>query len=188
MLTDYPKAIVTKDGTSVLLRPVTESDEKALNRFFSEIPINEQWFLRHKLDEPETLHRWIERLDYSRILPIIAEREDDGKIIANLRLHLHEAPCILHVGHLRVMVHPAYRSQKVGSWMILDCIKTAMDMGLEKLIAEFVSGVEDAAINAAIKLDFKHEGVLKDYIKDQNGAYHDLIIMVRNLSSDWSDF
>lgn len=188
MLTDYPKTIVTKDGTSVLLRPVTPADEEALNRFYAEIPKDEQWFLRDKLDEPETLHKWLKKLDYKRILPIIAVREEDGKIIANIRLHLHVAPCILHVAHLRVMVHPDYRSQRLGSWMILDCIKTAMDMGLEKLFAEFVSGVEDAAISAAIKLDFVHEGVLKDYIKDKNGSYHDLIIMVRNLAAEWSDF
>ena len=31
MLKDYPKAIVTKDGDSVLLRPVTVEDEEALN-------------------------------------------------------------------------------------------------------------------------------------------------------------
>ncbi|MGD9819647.1 MAG: N-acetyltransferase family protein [Desulfomonilaceae bacterium] len=188
MLKDYPKAIITKDGTCVLLRPVVATDEAALNQFFSEIPSDEQWFLREKLDEPETLHRWIQQLNYSRILPIVAVREDDGKIIANIRLHLHSAPCIHHVGHLRIMVHPDYRSQRLGSWMILDCIKIAMDMGLEKLIAEFVSGIEDAGINAAIKLDFKHEGVLKDYIKDKKGEYRDLIIMVRNLTSDWSDF
>ena len=188
MLEDYPKAIVTKDGTSVLLRPVVESDEEALSIFYSEVPKEEQWFLRDKLDEPETLHRWLKKLDYSKILPIVAVREDDGKIIANVRLHLHVAHCIVHVGHLRVMVHPSYRSQRLGSWMILDCIKAAMDMGLEKLFAEFVSGVEDSAIAAALKLDFKHEGVLKDYIKDKNGEYHDLIIMVRDLASEWSDF
>ncbi len=188
MLEDYPKTIVTKDGTCVLLRPVVESDEEALNRFYAEAPKDEQWFLRDKLDDPETLRRWISNLDYSKVLPIVAVREDDGKIIANVRLHLHTAPCILHVGHLRIMVHPDYRSQRLGSWMILDCIKTAMDLGLEKLFAEFVSGVEDAAIVAAMKLDFTHEGVLKDYIKDKNGNYHDLIIMVRNLAADWSDF
>ncbi len=188
MLEDYPKAIVTKDGTSVLLRPVVESDEEALNLFYSEIPKEERWFLRDKLDEPETLNRWIKRLDFTKMLPIVAVREEDGKIIANIRLHFYLARCIEHVGHLRVTVHPAFRSQRLGSWMILDCIKTAMDMGLEKLFAEFVSGVEDAGIIAALKLDFKHEGILKDYIKDKNGEYRDLIIMARDLTTDWSDF
>ncbi|MCX5874027.1 MAG: GNAT family protein [Deltaproteobacteria bacterium] len=188
MFKDYPKAIVTKDGESVLLRPVKPEDEKALNEFFSEIPDDEQWFLREKLDDPEVLHDCLQKLNYRRTLPIVAVREKDGKIIANLRLHLSMARCIEHVAHLRVMVHPDFRSLKIGSWMILDCVKTAMDMGLEKLFAEFIAGVEDAAIGAALKLDFRHEGVLKDYIKDKHGGYRDLIIMSRDLQSKWSDF
>ncbi len=188
MLKDYPKAIVTKDGDSVLLRPVTVQDEEALNEFFSEIPDDEQWFLREKLNDPEILHDCLQRLDYKRTLPIVAVREKDGRIIANLRLHLSLAPCIGHVAHLRVMVHPSFRSLKIGSWMILDSLKIAMDMGLEKLFAEFIAGAEDAAIGAALKLDFKHEGELKDYIKDKHGGYRDLIIMSRDLQSKWSDF
>ncbi|MGC8658355.1 MAG: GNAT family N-acetyltransferase [Desulfomonilaceae bacterium] len=188
MLKDYPKAIVTKDGDSVLLRPVTPEDEEALNEFFSEIPDNEQWFLREKLNDPKILHESLQKLNFRRTLPIIAVREKDGKIVANLRLHFSLAPCIVHVAHLRVMVHPAFRSLKIGSWMILDCIKTAMDMGLEKLYAEFIAGVEDSAMGAALKLAFRHEGSLKDYIKDKKGGYRDLIIMSRDLQSKWSDF
>lgn len=188
MLKDYPKAIVTKDGDSVLLRPVTVEDEEALNEFFSEIPDQEQWFLREKLDDPKILHESLKNLDYKRTLPIVAVREKDSKIVANLRLHRSLALCILHVGHLRVMVHPNFRSLKIGSWMILDCVKTAMDIGLEKLFAEFVAGVEESAIGAALKLGFRQEGSLKDYIKDTRGGYRDLIIMSRDLQSKWSDF
>jgi GNAT superfamily N-acetyltransferase len=188
MLKDYPKAIVTKDGDSVLLRPVTAQDEQELNRFFSEIPDDEQWFLREKLDDPHILHEFLRKLDYKRTIPIIAVRETDGKIIANVRLHLSSAPCIGHVAHLRIMVHPDFRSLKIGSWMILDCVKTAMDIGLEKLFAEFISGAEDSAIGAALKMDFRHEGTLKDYIRDSKGGYRDLIIMSRDLQTRWSDF
>ncbi|MFH0958349.1 MAG: GNAT family protein [Pseudomonadota bacterium] len=188
MFQDYPKAIVTKDGESVLLRLVTPQDEHELNKFFSEIPDTEQWFLREKLNDPKILHEFLRKLDYKRTIPIIAVREADGKIIANLRLHLSSAPCIGHVAHLRILVHPDFRSLKIGSWIILDCVKTAMDLGLEKLFAEFISGVEDAAVGAALKLDFRHEGTLKDYIRDTNGEYRDLIIMSRDLQTRWSDF
>jgi GNAT superfamily N-acetyltransferase len=188
MMQDYPKAVVTRDGTSVLLRPVVRSDEQALRTFFASIPEEEQWFLRENLGDPKLLHEWIEALDYDYILPIVAVREDDGTIVANLRLYRSKSECIRHLARLRVMVLPQYRDLKVGSWMILDCVKLAMDLGIEKLIAEFVAGVEEGAIAAAKKLDFHQEAVLKDYVKDHQGQDRDLIIMVRNLSSDWSDF
>jgi RimJ/RimL family protein N-acetyltransferase len=188
MLKDYPKSIVTKDGISVQLRSVVRTDEERLQELFAQIPANERWFLRENLTDPEKLHRWIENLDYDRILPMIAVKEDDGQIIANLRLYRSCSGCACHVGHVRAMVHPAYRSQKIGSWMLLDCAKLAMELGIEKLVAEFVAGVEDVAIRAARRLDFHQEACLKEYVKDRNGNYRDLIIMVKNLSAEWGDF
>jgi hypothetical protein len=82
MMKDYPKAIVTRDGTSVLLRPVVPSDEEALRTFFASIPQEERWFLRENLSDPQLLHQWIEALDYDYALPIIAVREDDGTIVS----------------------------------------------------------------------------------------------------------
>lgn len=188
MLKDYPKSIVTKDGISIQLRPVVRTDEKLLLELFSQIPVAEQWFLRENLRDPEKLHQWIENLDYHTIIPLVAVKEDDGQIVANLRLYRSCSGCACHVGHVRAMVHPAYRSQKIGSWMLLDCAKLASDIGIEKLVAEFVAGVEDVAIKAARKLDFHQEACIKEYVKDPNGNYRDLIIMVKNLSAEWGDF
>ena len=188
MLKDYPKSIVTKDGTTMLLRPVVPADEELLRKLFSEIPETERWFLRENLTDPDKLHSWIQSLDYQTIIPLIAVKEDDGQIVANLRLYRSCSGCACHVGHVRAMVHPAYRAQKIGSWMLLDCAKLAMDMGMEKLVAEFVAGVEDVAVRAARKLDFHQEASLKEYVKDRNGNYRDLIIMVKNLSLEWGDF
>ena len=72
--------------------------------------------------------------------------------------------------------------------MILEGAELASSMGIEKLIAEFVVGVEDAAIAAAQKLDFYQAAVLKDYVKEPGGKYRDLLIMVKNLHSEWGDF
>ncbi|MBI5249022.1 MAG: GNAT family N-acetyltransferase [Desulfomonile tiedjei] len=188
MLQDYPKAIVTPDGISILLRPVVESDEEALRVFFSKIPEREQWFLREKLTDHELLHKWLQRLNFDSIIPIVALREDDGTIIANLRLYRSAAESMRHVAHLRVMVLPEYRHHKIGSWMILDCVKLAMDLGIEKVIAEFINGMEEPAIRAAHRLDFRQEAVLPNYVKDREGKYHDLLIMVRSLQREWSDF
>jgi hypothetical protein len=72
--------------------------------------------------------------------------------------------------------------------MLLDMVRLAMDMGIEKLVAEFVAGIEEAGIIGAHRLDFFEQAVIKDYIKDPRGGYRDLVIMVKNLHREWSDF
>lgn len=188
MFEAYPKLIVLKDGTPVLLRTMRLEDEKALNDFFSRIPEDEKWFRRENVSDPSVIKEWFRHMDYTRVLPMVALREKDGLIIANLSLHRRPWGCLSHVGHIRIMVDPRYRGQRLGTWMLLDLVKLAMGMGIEKLVAEFVAGVEDAAMRGVEKLDFFRAAVLKDYVKDRQGRYHDLVIMVKNLHKDWGDF
>ena len=188
MLEHYPKEIMTKDGTPILIRPAVKEDEQALNDFFSRVPQEEQWFLRDDVGDPMLMRRWIDRLDYNRVIPLVAVNQEDGTIIAEVRLHRRPAPCLRHVAHLRIGVDPAYRNQRLGTWMLIDVIKLAMDLGLDKLLAEFIRGAEEAAIHAARRLDFFEHAVIKDYCKDRQGNYHDLVIMVKTLHRDWCDF
>jgi len=188
MLEDYPKEIMSKDGTAILLRPLVQEDEQRLMDFFSRIPDEDRWFLRDNMDDPRVVHEWIHNLDYEKTVPMVAVRETDNTIIANVRLHRRPSECLKHIAHLRIMVDPAYRHQRLGTWMLLDAIKLAMSVGIEKLVAEFVEGVEQTAINAARKLDFVEQAVLKEYVKDRQGRYRSLIIMVKPLYREWSDF
>ena len=188
MLEGYPKEIMSKDGTPILLRPLALEDEQHLSEFFARIPEDERWFLRDNVADPAVMNVWIKNVDYDRILPLVAVRQEDNTIVANVRLHRRPSECLHHIAHLRIMVDPAYRQQRLGTWMLLDTIRLAMSVGIEKLVAEFIAGVEDAAMNAAHKLDFFEEAVLKDYVKDSQGRYRDLIIMVKTLHRYWSDF
>lgn len=188
MLDDYKKLIKTKDGVSILLRPLEVSDEQQLRNFLARIPDQERWFLRDDTADTKATTEWIRNLDYSKILPLVAVNTDDGTIIANIQLHRPAAECLSHIGHVRIMVDPAFRRQTLGPKLLLNAIQLAMDMGIEKLAAELVEGVQEHAIKAALKLDFFEQARLKDYVKDRDGSYHDLIIMVKTLQGDWDDF
>jgi hypothetical protein len=56
------------------------------------------------------------------------------------------------------------------------------------LRADFVVGIEDAAIEAAYKLDFFKQAVLEGYAVDPQGKPHDMMIMTKRLHKEWSDF
>ncbi|MEW6137199.1 MAG: GNAT family protein [Thermodesulfobacteriota bacterium] len=187
MLENYPREIVIKSGVPVILRPLVLEDEQRMLEFFQRIPEDERWFLRENVADPEVMYHWIRRLDFESVIPLVAVTAD-GTIIANVRIHRRHSDCMTHVAHLRIQVDPAYRHQRLGTWMLLDAIKLAMSMGIEKLVAEFVSGVEEPAMNAARKLDFFEQAVLRDYVKNRRGEYHDLIIMIKTIHREWSDF
>jgi L-amino acid N-acyltransferase YncA len=86
------------------------------------------------------------------------------------------------------MVLPEFRHKRLGTWMLLDLIRLAMDKGLTELRADFVVGIEDAAIESAIKLDFFKKAVLENYVKDPKGTRHNIVIMIKQLHKDWGDF
>lgn len=188
MLEHYPKEIMTKDGVPIVIRPFTKEDREKLQEFFSRIPKEERWFIRDDVADPAVMDKWIQDPDYSRTIPLIAVRQEDGKIVGNVTLYMRLSECVSHVAHLKIVIDPEFRRQRLGTWMLIDVIKLAMDMGLEKLVAEFVGGVDETAMAAAQRLDFSEQGVLRDHLKDPHGRYRDLVIMVRNFHRDWSDF
>ena len=136
--------------------------------------------------DPDIIEKWIENHYRKKAFSVVACH--GKKIVAHAGLLMRPYGGRQHVGRLRVMVSPDFRSKRLGTWMLFDLIRRAMEMGLEKIRCDFVKDVEDRAIEAVRKLDFVKEGVLRDYVKDENGNYHDYQIMVKNLHTEWSDF
>ena len=110
------------------------------------------------------------------------------RIVGHAALLLRRYGGRKHVARMRVMVAPDYRSKGLGTWMVFDLTKRAMEMGMEKLRTDFVVGVEDRAIAGVRKMGFVREALLKDYIRDQDGNYRDYQIMIKDLQQEWSDF
>lgn len=180
----YPKEIVLKDGTEVLIRPLASEDELLLRRFYSGISEEDRWFMRFDVMDPAVIRSWVE--DQKEVFSMVALCA--GDIVAHARLHTHHYGCYQHQGRLRIIVNPGYRHKRLGSWMLLDLIHLAMDKGLREVRADFVVGIEQAAIESAYKLDFFKKALLEDFIMDSQGRLHDLLIMTKQLHKDWGDF
>ena len=182
----YPKEVVLKDCTEAVIRPLEKTDEALLRQFFAKIPESDRWYMKYDVMEPKVLCEWFDKLGTGRVFATVALSQ--RQIIGHASLHMQEFGCTKHIGRLRVMVVPEFRQKRLGTWMLLNLIRLAMDMGLEELRADFIVGIEDAAIDSAFKLDFFKKAVLEDYVVDPRGKRHDLQIMVKRLHRDWSDF
>ena len=159
MLDEYPKEVVLKDGTQVTLRPLERNDAELLVAFFQRIPAEDRWYLRHDVSDPAIVRSWATTLNYDRVIPIVALC--DGQIIGDATLHRHRHGSSAHVGEIRLVIDPAVRTKRLGTWMMFDLIQLATGLGLEKLIAEIASS-ETTAIRALRHLDFVREAIIPE--------------------------
>ncbi|UCF91189.1 MAG: GNAT family N-acetyltransferase [Desulfobacterales bacterium] len=182
----YPKEVVLKDCQEAVIRPLEKADELRLRQFYAAVPEDDRWYMRYDVLDPAVIRKWIDGIGGGTVYSIVALCRDD--IVAHASLHMRGYGCTSHVGRLRIMVLPDFRHKRLGTWMLLDLIQLAMEKGLRDLRADFVVGVEDAAIESAYKLDFFKKAVLEGYVKDPRGKRYDMMIMTKRLHKDWGDF
>ena len=75
-----------KDGTVVLLRPMVRADRKGLGEFFSRLTPSVLQYVRNDVTDPKVLDKWFDQLNYDRVFPLLAFRDD--KLVANASLWL----------------------------------------------------------------------------------------------------
>jgi len=174
-LSAYPKDVVLRDGTKVVLKPMTEQDAGTLLQFFLTIPSEDRYYLKEDITSPAVTQRWARELNYDRALPLLAWI--DGQVVADATLHRQRAGARRHVGEVRIMVNPEFRNRGLGTAMIRELATIANESGLEMLTFEVVAEKEDAAIAAAKFVGFVPVGVLSGHAKDPNGHPRDLIML-----------
>jgi len=174
-LSAYPKEIVLREGTEVVLKPMTEHDAGALLRFFLKIPSADRFYLKEDVTSPTVTQRWARELDYDRALPLLAWI--DGQVVADATLHRQRAGARRHVGEVRILVDPDYRNRGLGTAMIRELATIANESGLEILTFELVAEKEDAAIAAAKFVGFVPVGVLSGHAKDPDSHPRDLVML-----------
>ena len=174
----YPKNVRLNDGTELSIRPLRKGDEESLHDYFLKLPKKEVARLKDDVTDPEIVKKWIFDLDYDITLPLVAL--DGNRIVANSSLKFNPVGWRKHQGEIRATVDPEYRKKGVSTILIEDMIDIAKGMGLEQLTAE-VAPVLDEIYFLCEKIGFKEAAILKGFIKDQEGKYEDLVVMIMDL-------
>ena len=182
----YPKECVLKECMEAVIRPLEADDRQLLGKFYTQISDSDRWFMNYDVMDAAIMDKWFTAVEEGRVHSILALCED--KIIGQGSLYMREFGATSHVGRFRIVVLPEFRKKRLGTWLLLDLIQLAMDRGLEILRADLVVGLEDQAIDAVQKFDFFPYGKLKDYVKDIHGNRQDVVIMIKRLHKEWSDY
>jgi L-amino acid N-acyltransferase YncA len=174
----FPKHVRLKDGTELSMRPLRKEDDKILHSYFLKLPSEEVARLKHDVTDPNIINKWIYDLDYDVVFPLVAI--DNDRIVANGTLKFNMIGWRKHQGEIRTTVDPEYREKGLSTVLIKNMIEIAKSIGLEQLTAELAPNLDEAYFLFE-KMGFKEVAVLKNFIKDQEGKYQDLVIMVMDL-------
>jgi L-amino acid N-acyltransferase YncA len=184
----YPRPLILKSGEEVWLRPVRpEEDDKEIFAFLGRLSAEDRWYLDFDANDPETVRYNFINYNPNKILPVVATNAKE-QIVALATLERRPKGARGHIGRVRVVVQPFYRNQRLGTYLLLDLIQLAVNLGLRVLTAEFIKGIEDNAIRAARRLDFFEQAVLPEYAKDSRGNRYDLVVMVKRIHRGYDDF
>lgn len=164
-----------KDGTSVTLRLMTNQDEEALYQFFQTLSDELLMFIRHNVKERKIIQDWTQRLNYKRVLPLLAFVGDE--IVGDATLHRVPYGWKRHIGRTRVVVSPAYQNRGLATLMLNELVQLAAEVGLEKLWAEIpLDSV--GAIRACRNAGFSCKSVIEGLVKNSKNENIDVLIMV----------
>jgi RimJ/RimL family protein N-acetyltransferase len=160
-----------------MFRFLTEQDRESLIQLFQEAPEEDIRFLKRDVKDQKLVNYWMDNLNYSRVLPLVAVDLEDNRLIADATLHRgkHAAK---HIGEIRIFVSRSYRNLGMGSLMLEELINLAFKENLQWLKAEIIAD-HKKVIKAFRAHGFEHKALLDDYFIRKDGVTHDVVLMLR---------
>ncbi len=173
-----------KDGTGIVIRPMTEDDVEKSWAFFQKLPEEDRAYLRDDVTKRDVVEKRIADIRSGVVKRLVAVVGDE--IVADGALELTDAGWKKHVAELRLIVAQPYQRKGVGMLLARDLYALASVEDVEDVIVEMMAP-QVAARRIFQKLGFKEETVFRRFVKDIAGRKQDLIVMRSELDSLWRE-
>jgi len=174
----YPRTVACEGG-EVDLRLLTPDDEAAVLAFAQKLSPHDLLFLRRDISQPKVVAAWMEATRRGGIATVLATRA--GAVLGCATIVRDELSWSRHVGELRVILEPASRGQGLGQKLTQEAFALAIDLGVEKLMAQMTVD-QRGAIGVFEGLGFRAEALLHDHVKDRDGKTHDIVILSHDVA------
>lgn len=182
-MASFPKTVTAQGGEELILRPCEATDEQALIDFFTKrVPEGDRLFLRDDVTDPSVIKGWLQKMDHSRVFPLLAFHGDD--IVGDATLHTNAHGWSRHVGEIRVVVARDWQRKGVAQLLTNQLIQRAHKLGLEILEAHVLEG-QHGAQRALEALGFHSETVLRNRATDRTGRRRNILLMTNDVSELW---
>ena len=176
------KQVELKDGTSVVIRPMTVADLDLSVAFFGSLTPQDRLYLRHDVTRREEVEARIQAMQAGRARRLVAL--DGEAIVADAALELEPASWKQHVGEIRLIIANPYKRKGLGMLLARELYSMAVEAKVEEIIVRMMRP-QLAARSIFRKLGFREETLLPDYVKDAEGQKQDLVLMRCDLEGLW---
>jgi L-amino acid N-acyltransferase YncA len=176
------KKLKLKDGTFITIRPLVASDLEKSWAFFQTLPPEDRLYLRVDVTDKNIVAERIKATGVKEIKRIVAEL--DGEIIADAGLELRPHGWERHLADFRLIISPDFKGKGLGMLMAEELYEMALKEQVEEMLVE-IMGPQEAAKKIFLRLGFREDVRIKNFVKDINGKKQDLVVMRCNLEEIW---
>ena len=173
-----------KDGSQVLIRTLTLNDLDKLMKFYRSIPERDRRYLRVDVLNRDVVTRRIMLTKTGDIVRLVALYKN--AIIADGTLEFSTEEWKKHQAELRVNVANDFKHKGLGTILLRELYYIAAGEKVQKVVVRFMRP-QAAARNICRKLGFHEETIVPDYVRDQKGKTHDMVIMTADMKSFWNE-
>lgn len=171
-------------GAMLELARLQPGDAAALAAFAAALPPHDLLFLRRDISQPKVIAAWMQAIAEGRLHSLVVRDTNNpgGALLGCSAIVVDNLSWSHHVGELRVLVAPDWRGKGLGRVLIQQCFAQALELGLDKLVAQMTVD-QVAAIAVFEELGFRAEALLRDHVKDRDGNLHDLALLSHDVAA-----
>ena len=157
--------------SDITVRSPAAGDEAALAAFLDAIPEGDRRFLHEDISDPKAvLQRWLAEARARRLVAL------GGSDMVGLAAATPGTGWSSHVAKIEVIVAVSHRRRGLGRALARRVLLTAFHLGCTHVSVEVVA--EQAALVAMFEeLGFDPEALLRDFVRDSDGGFHDLMVL-----------
>ncbi len=180
----YRQLVTLRDGTRVLLRPLTADDRQALIDLFVTVPPEERKYMRHDVTDRELVGAWADLVDYDVVLPVVAVVGD--RIVGEVSLHFGIGPA-RHRAEVRIFLARDFRRRGLATRMIQAVTDLSRRRNLH-LLEVYSPTDRTADIKAFMNLGFELLCSYTDYMMLPDGDLCDVTHLGLRLRKSVDEF
>jgi putative acetyltransferase len=178
------KTVALRDGRSITVRRMKPDDVQRSYEFFCALPAEDRKYLRVDVTRRDLVERRTLETDDRRAVRVVAEH--DGEIVADGTLELEGHGWGANVAEVRLIVARSWQRLGLGTVMARELFHLASQHRVDRIVARLMRP-QAGAHRIFKRLGFHEEFLIPEHVRDQSGAWQDLIIMRCPLDDLWRD-